>query len=98
MQAQAQAEALGWSTGQAERVAAAAAGQLYRDFGAVLRIVPVPGHPGWVTSMHRLGPLVDAGFLAVASPTPPAGVPSASPRPPRPGRVEAVAAPAGRFL
>ncbi|MER6632234.1 hypothetical protein ABT301_29140 [Streptomyces sp. NPDC000987] len=63
-----QAEALGWSTGQADLVAAAAAGQLYRDFGAVLRVVPVPGHPGYVTSMHRLRPLVDAGFLAVGEP------------------------------
>ncbi|MFB0617261.1 hypothetical protein [Streptomyces sp. AGS-58] len=63
-----QAKALGWSTGQAELVAAAAAGQLYRDFGAVLRVVPVPGHPGWVTSMHRLGPLVEAGFLAIGEP------------------------------
>ncbi|KUN32504.1 hypothetical protein AQJ11_02970 [Streptomyces corchorusii] len=66
----AQSEALGWSRGQAELVAAAAAGQLYRDFGAVLRTVPVPGHPGRVASMHRLGPLVDAGFLAVDEPDP----------------------------
>ncbi|MGW4007924.1 hypothetical protein [Streptomyces sp. NPDC004763] len=65
---QEQAKALDWSTGQADLVEAAAAGQLYRDFGAVLRVVPVPGHPGWVTSMHRLGPLVDAGFLAIGEP------------------------------
>ncbi|MGW4731798.1 hypothetical protein ACWEQC_21990 [Streptomyces shenzhenensis] len=63
-----QAAGLGWSTSQADLVAAAAAGRLYRDPGATLREVPVPGHPGRVVSMHRLGPLVEAGFLTFGEP------------------------------
>ncbi|MDQ0762031.1 hypothetical protein [Streptomyces canus] len=64
----AQAAALGWSTGQADLVASAAAGQLHRDFDGTLREVPVPGLPGRIVASHRLPPLVKAGFLTIGEP------------------------------
>lgn len=64
----AQAAALGWSTGQADLVASAAAGQLRRHFDGTLREVPVPGQPGRIVAHHRLAPLVKAGFLTTGEP------------------------------
>ncbi|WP_406178048.1 hypothetical protein [Streptomyces canus] len=64
----AQAAALGWSTGQADLVASAAAGQLQRHSDGTLREVPVPGLPGRIVASHRLPPLVKAGFLTIGEP------------------------------
>ncbi|MYR55029.1 DUF3560 domain-containing protein [Streptomyces sp. SID625] len=60
-----QAAALGWSTGQAEFVIAAAAGRLYlHPFDSLYRR-DVPGTAGQPVSIHRLNALVKAGFVTV---------------------------------
>lgn len=65
-----QAEALGWSTGQAALVADAAAGRLRLDEDGTLRQCPVSGQPAARLAAYRLDPLVKAGFLAVTAPDP----------------------------
>ncbi|MCX4458545.1 DUF3560 domain-containing protein [Streptomyces sp. NBC_01728] len=60
-----QAVALGWSTGQAEFVIAAAAGRLYlHQFGS-LYCRDIPGTAGRLVSNHRMSALVKAGFVTV---------------------------------
>ncbi|MFJ7592512.1 hypothetical protein ACIQZO_35105 [Streptomyces sp. NPDC097617] len=66
--ARARANKLGWSTAQADLMAAAAAVQLqYRQDG-VLRYFPRPGYAGQPVAEGRLTPLVNAGFLAISEP------------------------------
>ncbi|MFF7602520.1 hypothetical protein [Streptomyces mirabilis] len=61
-----QAAALGWSTGQAEFVIAAAAGRLYlHQFGS-LYCRDIPGTAGRLVSNHRMSALVKAGFVTVS--------------------------------
>ncbi|MFJ3249110.1 DUF3560 domain-containing protein [Streptomyces sp. NPDC086782] len=63
-----QAAALGWSTGQAEFVIAAAAGRLYlHQFGSPY-CRDIPGTAGRLVSNHRLNALVKAGFISVGQP------------------------------
>lgn len=62
-----QAAALGWSTGQAEFVIAAAAGRLYlHQFGS-LYCRDIPGTAGRLVSNHRLSALQKAGFVTVGA-------------------------------
>ncbi|MFC5072872.1 hypothetical protein ACFPN0_15070 [Kitasatospora cinereorecta] len=62
------ASKLGWSTAQADLMAAAAAVQLqYRQDG-VLRYFPRPGYAGQPVAEGRLTPLVNAGFLVISEP------------------------------
>ncbi|MEC3995191.1 hypothetical protein VSR01_17280 [Actinacidiphila sp. DG2A-62] len=61
------AEALGWSTHQAELMAVAAAVQLQYRSGA-LRFFPQPGYAGRRVEPARLKPLVDAGLLVISEP------------------------------
>lgn len=62
-----QAAALGWSTGQAEFVIAAAAGRLYlHQFGS-LYCRDIPGTAGRLVSNHRMSALVKAGFVTVGA-------------------------------
>ncbi|MEU5497936.1 DUF3560 domain-containing protein [Streptomyces griseofuscus] len=62
-----QAAALGWSTGQAEFVIAAAAGRLYlHQFGS-LYCRDIPGTAGRLMSVHRLSALQKAGFVTVGA-------------------------------
>ncbi|MCX4550568.1 MULTISPECIES: hypothetical protein [unclassified Streptomyces] len=62
------ARALGWSTAQADLMAAAAAIQLqYRQDG-VLRHFPRPGYAGQPVTEGRLTPLVNAGLLVISEP------------------------------
>ncbi|WP_206308744.1 hypothetical protein [Streptomyces sp. A1136] len=62
------ARALGWSTAQADLMAAAAAIQLqYRQDG-VLRYFPQPGYAGHPVAEGRLTPLVNAGLLVISEP------------------------------
>ncbi|MFF3654932.1 DUF3560 domain-containing protein [Streptomyces olivochromogenes] len=62
-----QAAALGWSTGQAEFVTAAAAGRLYlHQFGS-LYCRDIPGTAGRLVSNHRMSALVKAGFVTVGA-------------------------------
>ncbi|PWI16005.1 hypothetical protein DI272_18915 [Streptomyces sp. Act143] len=62
-----QAAALGWSTGQAEFVIAAAAGRLYlHQFGS-LYCRDTPGTAGRLMSVHRLSALQKAGFVTVGA-------------------------------
>ncbi|MER5697838.1 DUF3560 domain-containing protein [Streptomyces mirabilis] len=62
-----QAAALGWSTGQAEFVTAAAAGRLYlHQFGS-LYCRDTPGTAGRLVSNHRMSALVKAGFVTVGA-------------------------------
>lgn len=62
------ARALGWSTAQADLMAAAAAIQLqYRQDG-VLRYFPRPGYAGQPVAEGRLTPLVNAGLLVISEP------------------------------
>ncbi|WP_371799029.1 hypothetical protein OG963_14430 [Streptomyces sp. NBC_01707] len=63
-----QVRALGWSTGQAELMAAAAAVQLLFDRDGVLRHYPRPGWAGQAVADGRLAPLVNAGFLVITEP------------------------------
>ncbi|WP_327123698.1 hypothetical protein [Streptomyces sp. NBC_01727] len=63
-----QVRALGWSAGQAELMAAAAAAQLLFDRVGVLRHYPRPGWAGQAVADGRLAPLVGAGFLVIAEP------------------------------
>jgi hypothetical protein len=60
-----QADALGWSTGQADFVIDAAAGRLYlHQFGSLYRR-ELPGTAGRLVSNHRLHALQKAGFVTV---------------------------------
>jgi hypothetical protein len=62
-----QAAALGWSTGQAEFIIAAAAGRLYiHQFGS-LYCRDIPGTAGRLVSNHRLSALQKAGFVTVGA-------------------------------
>ncbi|MFJ3277017.1 hypothetical protein [Streptomyces sp. NPDC086776] len=63
-----QARGLGWSAGQAELVAAAAAVQLLFDRDGVLRHCPRPGWARQAVADGRLAPLVGAGFLVITEP------------------------------
>ncbi|MEU7092984.1 hypothetical protein [Kitasatospora aureofaciens] len=61
-----QAEALDWTSTQAELMLAAAGDQLRLDPGDVLRHMPAPGRPGRRLDLRRLLPLTRAGFLTTA--------------------------------
>ena len=63
-----QAKALGWSTGQADLMAAAAAGRLYRYPNGSLRDVPTPGHPGRTVADRRLHQLATVGLVTEGEP------------------------------
>ena len=63
-----QAKALGWSTGQADLMAAAAAGRLYRYPNGSLRDVATPGHPGRTVADRRLHQLATVGLVAEGEP------------------------------
>ncbi|MFI9418045.1 DUF3560 domain-containing protein [Streptomyces werraensis] len=60
-----QAEALGWSAGHAELAVAAAAGRLYWTTDGELWQQDLPGTVGRTVALHRMRPLVKAGFLTV---------------------------------
>ncbi|MFE7933395.1 DUF6884 domain-containing protein [Streptomyces sp. NPDC057456] len=61
-----QAKALGWSTGHAEAVRRAAAGELVRDADGVPRRVTRAGRIGARVAFDRLVPLEAAGYLKTA--------------------------------
>ncbi|MFF2612333.1 hypothetical protein [Kitasatospora sp. NPDC058046] len=67
-----QAEALDWTSTQADLMLAAAGGQLRLDPGDVLRHMPEPGRSGRRLDLRRLRPLILAGVLTV-EPTDAAG-------------------------
>jgi hypothetical protein len=62
------ADALGWSTAQADLMAAAAAVQLQYRADGVLRYFPQPGYAGRRIEPGRLRPLVDAGLIVATEP------------------------------
>ncbi|MGY3199756.1 DUF3560 domain-containing protein [Streptomyces sp. TE5632] len=62
-----QAKALHWSAGHADLAVAAAAGRLYWRTDGELRVQDLPGTAGRAVSIHRLSPLVKAGFLTVGN-------------------------------
>ncbi|MEU1853925.1 DUF3560 domain-containing protein [Streptomyces sp. NPDC019990] len=62
-----QAKALGWSAGHADLATAAAAGQLYWHTDGTLRQQELPGTAGRAVALHRMTPLVKAGFLTVGA-------------------------------
>ncbi|WP_030236877.1 hypothetical protein [Streptomyces sp. NRRL S-350] len=61
-----QAEALNWTSTQADLMLTAAGGQLRIDPGDVLRHMSAPGRPGRRLDLRRLLPLTRAGFLTTA--------------------------------
>lgn len=63
-----QAKALGWSNGQADIMAAAAAGRLYCYPNGSLRDVAVPGQPGRTVADRRVHQLVTVGLVVEGEP------------------------------